>query len=562
MHPLRETVAAARVDGAGVLRRGAPRRATRFRSAPGKPWAYTRGVAVLRSSLVRLFSVGAAFFLPGAAFTQEPPYRLGLVTPIPRTERFYLAPDGEAPGLAFTFAGCDEFLEEAAGVKRDIQVWSTLKTPLVPAQERIHGWSISVRAEGTKILSANSTFAGKALFVRTEVTTGPGNEGVVSTVLLSDGFPGATAVAGGTFPIASMTIQLTTPPTGCAEARLRYEDGLRDSMGSIIRNEILSAGSTSLELEGCSPSVCAGQPGREICDNRRDDDGDAKIDLADDDCATFPHPGDCVLFDCGCHSSFDLFFLPPQEFKRRPFQRSTLRLEEDEVTVAAANRVPLAGFEVSGRTKIGNDGFIFQLSGDVADAKGAVVRNVFLDALGNRIPPTVANVLVAPSGQIEAVERGPDLEPFDRTSFLSLDFQSGPGESSFWARYLTDPVSSTALLPPHASRRDCPPHRILTVKLGPRFHRGDANGDGRLNISDPVAILVHLFGGSPLGCTEAGNADDDIVVNITDAVHLLNHLFGGGPPPPFPGPPGSPCGFDRVWGAPFIPCHVYEGCSA
>ena len=512
-----------------------------------------------RDALIRLLRAsGAVLCISGAAFAQDTSHRLGFIMPYPETMRLYVAPDGAAPGLAITSGTCQKSFLDLSGTRQTIEVWSTLTTPLVPPPARVHGWSISARADGSTILSADSMFAGKAEFERTEVTTGAGNEGIVSTVLLSAGFPGSTAVSGGAFPIASMRIEVTAPQDGCEEATLRYEDGLRDSRGTIIRNEVLSPDQEGVDLQTCSTSICGSPTGREICNNGRDDDGDLKIDLRDEDCAAFPEPGDCVFFDCGCHPPFELLFLPAGRLPR-PVP-ATARLTENEVVLGATNAFSLQGFEVSGRTRSGNGGFTFELTGDVEDGTGAIVRNVFVDGSGNRIPPDVANVLLAPSGQIESVKRGPDLEPFDATSFMTFDIESGITESSFWVRYVADVPSSRAVIPRNMGLPDCRPHRILTIELGPRFHRGDANGDGKLNISDPVAILMHLFGGRPLACVEAGNADDDLGVVVTDAVFLLEHLFRGGPAPPEPGPPGSPCGLDRTWSSRWVPCHVYEGC--
>jgi hypothetical protein len=68
------------------------------------------------------------------------------------------------------------------------------------------------------------------------------------------------------------------------------------------------------------------------------------------------------------------------------------------------------------------------------------------------------------------------------------------------------------------------------------FIRGDTNGDRKLDISDPVALLGHLFLGGELRCVDAGDGNDDGALDITDAIFVLNHLFLGapGPPPPFP----------------------------
>jgi len=69
------------------------------------------------------------------------------------------------------------------------------------------------------------------------------------------------------------------------------------------------------------------------------------------------------------------------------------------------------------------------------------------------------------------------------------------------------------------------------------FIRGDANGDGTLNIADPVATLGHLFQGAPSPCPDSMDANDDGSVNIADAVFSLDVLFGTAgqvPPAPYP----------------------------
>ena len=76
-----------------------------------------------------------------------------------------------------------------------------------------------------------------------------------------------------------------------------------------------------------------------------------------------------------------------------------------------------------------------------------------------------------------------------------------------------------------------------------RFRRGDANDDRVLNVSDPVAILDHLFtGGAAPPCLDAADVNDDRGVDIADATFALSFLFLGGPPPPDPGP--HECGED------------------
>jgi hypothetical protein len=71
----------------------------------------------------------------------------------------------------------------------------------------------------------------------------------------------------------------------------------------------------------------------------------------------------------------------------------------------------------------------------------------------------------------------------------------------------------------------------LTVAMF-EYTRGDANGDGILNIADVVYLLNYLFTAGPLPePLAAGDANCDGTINIADVVYLINYLFTGGPPP-------------------------------
>lgn len=72
----------------------------------------------------------------------------------------------------------------------------------------------------------------------------------------------------------------------------------------------------------------------------------------------------------------------------------------------------------------------------------------------------------------------------------------------------------------------------LPVKAGAEDsgrHRGDANGSGGIDISDPIHILVFLFGGGPSpSCPAAADANASGNVDIADAAFLLDVLFSSG----------------------------------
>lgn len=66
------------------------------------------------------------------------------------------------------------------------------------------------------------------------------------------------------------------------------------------------------------------------------------------------------------------------------------------------------------------------------------------------------------------------------------------------------------------------------------FLRGEANGDGQIDIADAVSILFVLFAGMSTDCKDAIDTNDDGAMNVTDAIRLLQYLFTRGPEPPAP----------------------------
>jgi len=69
---------------------------------------------------------------------------------------------------------------------------------------------------------------------------------------------------------------------------------------------------------------------------------------------------------------------------------------------------------------------------------------------------------------------------------------------------------------------------------GARFVRGDADGDGRFTLGDPIVVLSHMFSGGSIGCAKTADLDDDGVLQLNDPIYLLSYLFSGGPPPKAP----------------------------
>ena len=93
--------------------------------------------------------------------------------------------------------------------------------------------------------------------------------------------------------------------------------------------------------------------------------------------------------------------------------------------------------------------------------------------------------------------------------------------------------------------------------VGGQFVRGDANGDGEADLTDPLRILRYLFQrGASGGCVKSLDVNDNGNVEVTDGILLLRHLFQGGTPPAAPFPE---CGLDPTPDG--LSCERLTGCE-
>lgn len=82
------------------------------------------------------------------------------------------------------------------------------------------------------------------------------------------------------------------------------------------------------------------------------------------------------------------------------------------------------------------------------------------------------------------------------------------------------------------------PMEVLTedgwiFQVGPGYLFGDANNDGRVNVTDVVYLINYLFndGPEPRPLWIVGDVNCDIKVDVVDVVYLINYLFQEGPEP-------------------------------
>ena len=85
-----------------------------------------------------------------------------------------------------------------------------------------------------------------------------------------------------------------------------------------------------------------------------------------------------------------------------------------------------------------------------------------------------------------------------------------------------------------------PVDTLLTLYQG-GLARGDANGDGVVNIGDVVFLVTYLYRNGPApNPVWVGDANSDGVIDVGDIVYLVAYLYRGGPPPCAGAGGGSP----------------------
>ncbi len=82
------------------------------------------------------------------------------------------------------------------------------------------------------------------------------------------------------------------------------------------------------------------------------------------------------------------------------------------------------------------------------------------------------------------------------------------------------------------------------------FQRGDSNGDGRVDVSDPIRTLGAIFHGRDvIPCFDAADFDDNARIDVSDAIATLLFLFEGGSAPPACGVDATEDSLDCSWPA-------------
>ncbi|MBI4583747.1 MAG: FG-GAP repeat protein, partial [Planctomycetes bacterium] len=203
-------------------------------------------------------------------------------------------------------------------------------------------------------------------------------------------------------------------------------------------------------------------------------------------------------------------------------------------------------FEVL-REYVGNNSYIFN-------------RNFQGDALGFKLSPAgdadgdrVPDLLIAAerwssdfgypgridlrSGRTGALLAAYEVEQEDERflgSLAPLGDVDGDGRDEFLVGAWNYPPRAPSCAPPNCTGA------VLALRFPaerPLFLRGDANGDGQVDLSDVVALIEILHLGRPIGgCPLALDVNGNDQLTTADYLALFRYLFLGNlaPAPPFP----------------------------
>lgn len=480
-------------------------------------------------------------------------------------------PAGPEPSFALGFAG-PSIVTEAAGTKARYRVVCELTTAgLEGFPDGAQGWSLGVAAEGGSIVGATTdgTIVDELLdegedssFRFIELTSGPGNEGLIAATVLSFKEDIALPPAG-TVPILAVTVEADVPEPGVddngdpecvpAASRVYYRDGLRGS-GQVVNNRITHRGLTYVPEKGeivtsVCPALVKPLEYRVVVVSPRSAAGDIE-DGARAIAVDVPVGAATQAVLAGVRLRADLPESPPD-----PSYPANLGGPQGWSLSVSAEPC----FQIASATTEGTEAMAYFAGGfdntELVDpaklvdpdgegplppgpqGPGAVSAVVLSFKKGNTLPPKGDFLVLKLEGTLDAagIEAPGDSGPPCLVSVVPA------GESGLAGA--GQPVS-TAVTVKGASRKPAVVGGRLSL-LGatiPHFVRGNANNDLKSNIADAVWIINELLrGGQPTACRDAADANDDGQIDTSDAVWILSYQFQGGPAPPAPFPG---CGTD------------------
>lgn len=400
------------------------------------------------------------------------------------------------------------------------------------------GWSISIASAGVTIDSA--TFEGSSAeeffnngFDQTEVTTGAGNEGAISAIVLTLRPVAAVLPPDTTQSIIKLGVSATIPaaPGTGSLAYIPGRKGIGQPVDIIVtqdgvsRDPVLGRIDIALVPDIVAPNCC-----------------DAPINVGFSSAVVSSEtPYDSIIDDGAGVCSGGGGAINASGATQHVFANISSNVVGDgasgwSYSIAVSGDVNIMGITTEGTAVSEFSQGGFEQTEVVDPARNNDVRGLVSAVVLTLRPVKV----VLPSVGTESV--------IDIT--LEPSVPNGTGNVAFYPpglRGLGQPVDNLVTV----GGLSVIPCNLATAEVdvifggvvdGNQFIRGNANDDSKIDIADAIWIVNELFKeGEATACQDAADVNDDGMVDSSDATYLIAYEFQGGPAPPAPFPD---CGTD------------------
>jgi len=376
--------------------------------------------------------------------------------------------------------------------------------------------------------------------------------GFISAVVLSFVAP-AQLVQGQLNSLASVPVNVIAAPGGGSQ--IKFEDGaLRTAPSPAVAINITVEGTAKLPatlVHGVVKGGCT--PSDEICDDGIDNDCDGLTDGDDvedcpvDPCAGKEGPESIADGNCadGCDNDGDGLedAADPDCIPDLGDWGLALAMDGDVPVVNMTNAENALAFQLG----ISTAGGMLTLSSDLGADNTRLVEILITDNAGGSHDESnglAVGDAIAFADEITNVERGTAIAGFAKGDFFAFDLSPGTGGPGLTVGYVADLDGNVDQIP--ASGKGV--NQVLRLtgdEPEVEFSRGDADGNGKINVTDAVHIIQVVLGNldAVYDCRDVLDANDDGSANITDAIPVLRWIFQRGDrlPEPF-----LACGLDAT----------------
>lgn len=442
--------------------------------------------------------------------------------------------------IVFVPGGTSEFVYDpfVAGTQIDCEALSETKTA------NVQGWSYAVAHDDAFLTLIEDTVTTVGTIVDPDHP---------NTVTIPPNFDVTNAVPGGWISAIVLSfIQPTQLPLDTrnsiakASYTLTADAGVDGTLIKYVDDQIGAPGSPNTAINITVDGVAklpetmiqglvrfggGGPPPETECADGIDNDEDGAIDCMDDDCCANQvacPPGTGVCPGGGECPDWALYFGPTRS---------------DAVFAGGANDIPIsmrnagAAFAFSLGAK--RTGQTYEFSGTLGADATRLVELIITDDQGDSKTPLAGNTATSTADPaMLTIARGSALTPFADGDFFAADTDPGVGGPGFTVGYVSDLDSDTNKIPATPGPDPCSVNEVLIMQFGvqptPNFQRGDVNGDGKINVTDPVWIVQLGVGNTNFApvynCDDARDANNNGSIGdfTADAVFLLNWIFDVG----------------------------------